>query len=99
MTKQELIAKVVEELKVNEVDVNAKTADVLLKSIVNVVTNLVASGEKVAIAGLGTFEPKKRAARTGRNPSNGETINIPAKTVPGFKAATAFKTAVIEANK
>ncbi len=46
----------------------------------------------IAIAGgLGTFEPRKRAARTGRNPQNGKPLKIPAKTVPAFSAGKKFK--------
>ena len=48
----------------------------------------------LAVAGFGTFEPRERSARTGRNPQTGETMQIAATTVPGFKAAAAFKKAV-----
>jgi DNA-binding protein HU-beta len=41
--------------------------------------------------GFGTFEIKERAARVGRKPSTGETIEIPAKKTPGFKAGKGFK--------
>ena len=48
----------------------------------------------MSIAGFGTFEPRERSAREGRNPQTGETMQIAATTVPGFKAAAAFKKAV-----
>jgi DNA-binding protein HU-beta len=44
--------------------------------------------------GFGTFEPRDRSARTGRNPQTGGEIQIAATTVPGFKAGAAFKQAV-----
>ena len=69
-------------------------ADNAIKATVDAITAAVAGGDKVVIPGLGTFEPRDRAAREGRNPQNGETIHIDATTVPGFKPATAFKIAV-----
>lgn len=49
---------------------------------------------KVQIAGFGTFEMRERADRTGRNPSNGEIIEIPVGKIPAFKPGKAFKDAV-----
>ncbi|HHC07156.1 MAG TPA: HU family DNA-binding protein [Actinobacteria bacterium] len=49
------------------------------------------AGRSVSIAGFGTFDTKRRKARTGRNPATGETIQIPAKTVPVFKPAKGLK--------
>ena len=54
----------------------------------------VASGDRVAVAGFGTFEPRERSARTGRNPQTGQPIEIAASVAPAFKPATAFKQAV-----
>ena len=51
----------------------------------------VAKNEKVQLIGFGTFEARKRNARTGKNPQSGEAIEIPAATVPAFKAGKAFK--------
>ena len=65
-----------------------------LDAVVDVITSQVASGQKIQVPGLGTFEPRERNAREGRNPQTGETIQIAATTTPGFKAATAFKNAV-----
>jgi DNA-binding protein HU-beta len=74
-------------------DINKAAADRALKAVIDAITSGVASGEKVQVPGLGTFEPRERNAREGRNPQTGETIQIAATTVPGFKAATAFKQA------
>ena len=89
MNKVELVAKVAEDLGFTKKDVTA-VADAL----VNVVVDTVSSGEDVKIAGLGVFGVTERAARTGRNPQTGETIEIAASKSPKFKAGKAFKDAV-----
>ncbi|MBK8065307.1 MAG: HU family DNA-binding protein [Betaproteobacteria bacterium] len=53
----------------------------------------VAKGKRVTVVGFGTFLPRKRKARAGRNPSTGKEIKIPAKTVPAFIPGQAFKDA------
>jgi DNA-binding protein HU-beta len=69
-------------------------AERALDAVIDAITKTVAGGDKVTIAGFGTFEPRERSARTGRNPQTGEEIQIAATTVPGFKAGAAFKQAV-----
>ncbi len=51
-------------------------------------------GDEVSIAGLGIFSTKLRAARQGRNPRTGESIQIQAMRIPKFRAAKALKDAV-----
>ena len=51
------------------------------------------AGDKVQLMGFGTFEVKERAARTGRNPSTGATIEIPASKTPTFKAGKGLRDA------
>ncbi|MEE2971557.1 MAG: HU family DNA-binding protein [Planctomycetota bacterium] len=51
----------------------------------------------VTIAGFGTFERKERAARAGRNPRTGESIQIPASSTVGFRPAAALKRVAVEA--
>ena len=75
-------------------DLSRSDADRALKAVVDTITSGVASGQKIQIPGLGTFDARERSAREGRNPQTGESIQIAATTVPGFKAATAFKQAV-----
>ncbi len=72
----------------------AKDAEAALDAVLETVVSTVAGGDKVTIAGFGTFEPRERSARTGRNPQTGESIEIAASTTPGFKPAAGFKTAV-----
>ena len=54
------------------------------------------AGRKVSITGFGTFDTKRRSARTGRNPATGATINLAAKTYPVFKAGKGLKDRVSE---
>lgn len=65
-----------------------------LDAILSTIGSTLASGDEVAITGFGNFKVSQRAARTGRNPATGETIQIAASSVPGFKAGSALKKAV-----
>ena len=66
----------------------------ILKAMTDVIIETVANGDQVILNGLGTFEVRDRAARTGRNPLTGAAVQIPAKKVPAFKPGTAFKNEV-----
>ncbi|GAA1924065.1 HU family DNA-binding protein [Nocardioides marmoribigeumensis] len=89
MKKDELVQAIADSAGLEKADANRA-----LDAVVEVITSTVASGERLQVPGLGTFEPRERNAREGRNPQTGETIQIAATTTPGFKAATAFKNAV-----
>ena len=71
-----------------------KDAERALNAAIDAITASLAEGQKVQVAGLGSFEVKNREARTGRNPQTGETIQIAASKLPTFKAAKALKDAV-----
>ncbi len=71
-----------------------KDADAALAATVEAVTEALKAGDKVALVGFGTFEVRERAARTGKNPATGETIEIAACKAPAFKAGKALKDAV-----
>lgn len=58
------------------------------------VTKGLKDAGKVTLVGFGTFTAKARAAKTGRNPQTGEPVQIPARTVPGFKAGNKLKDAL-----
>ena len=60
----------------------------------DVVAETLKAGEKVQLVGFGTFEVKERAARAGRNPKTGETIQIAASKTPAFSAGKALKDSV-----
>ena len=68
--------------------------DEIVNSMLNNITLALSQGAEVQFAGFGTFEPKKRAARTGRNPHTNEPVPIPARVVPSFKAGKNLKSAV-----
>ena len=57
----------------------------------DVLKDALKRGDKVQFIGFGTFEVKERAARTGRNPATGETIEIAASKYPSFSAGSALK--------
>ena len=89
MTKTELISAVAEKTGVSKKDTE-KTVNAVLDTI----SETLVKGDKIAFVGFGTFETRKRAAKTGKNPRTGETLNIPASTIPAFKAGKGFKDAV-----
>lgn len=63
-------------------------------AFVECVKKALKKGDSVTLVGFGTFQVRKRAARTGRNPRTGENIKIKASKVPSFKAGKALKDAV-----
>jgi DNA-binding protein HU-beta len=65
-----------------------------VNAIFDAIVTSVAKGNRVTVIGFGTFLPRKRKARAGRNPTNGKEIKINAKTVPAFAAGQGFKDAV-----
>ncbi len=65
-----------------------------LEAAVEAITEALQRGERVQLTGFGTFETRNRKARKGKNLQTGETIDIPARTVPAFKAGKALKEAV-----
>ena len=70
------------------------TSDQVLNSVLSAITDAVAAGDKVTLIGFGTFSVTDRAAREGRNPQTGKTIQIPAKKVVKFKAGKKLADAV-----
>ena len=68
-----------------------KSAEELLNTFVDVVSEELKKDGKVQLVGFGTFETRKRAARKGINPQTKEEIKIPATKAPVFKAGKAFK--------
>lgn len=89
MNKAELIDAVSEQTKLQKSDA-ARAVDAVFDSI----TAALKAADTVSLLGFGTFSVKARAARAGRNPRTGETIEIAASNVPGFKAGKALKDAV-----
>ncbi len=86
MNKTELVAAMAEQTNLSKKDVEAA-----LKAFIDVVAEELKKGEKVQLVGFGTFEVSERAAREGRNPQTGETMQIKASKTPKFKAGKALK--------
>jgi DNA-binding protein HU-beta len=87
--------------KTDLIDAVAKSADLpktqaarAVEGLLTAVASALKDGQQVALPGFGTFEVRERAARQGRNPQTGETIQIKAAKVPSFKAGKALKDAV-----
>ena len=89
MNKTELIAAVAEKSGLSK-----KDSEAAVVATIAAITEALKAEDKVQIVGFGSFEVKKRAARTGRNPRSKETIEIPASQTPVFKAGKALKDAV-----
>lgn len=75
-------------------DISKAAAGRALDSMIDAVTGALKNGDTVSLIGFGTFVVRERAARTGRNPRTGQTINIAASKNPSFKAGKALKDAV-----
>lgn len=86
MNKEELVKEVSKKTKVSQ-----KDAVEVVAAILDTIEGALANGERVTLVGFGTFEARKRAARTGRNPQTGAPLKIEAKTVPAFVAGKKFK--------
>lgn len=86
MNKSELIDAVAV-----SADLQKASATRAVEAVMESITNALKAGDTVSLVGFGTFTVKARPARTGRNPKTGETINIAATKVPGFKAGKGLK--------
>ena len=86
MNKTELIKKVAAENGLTQ-----KAAAAVVDSVLNGIMDSLAAREPVTLFGFGNFSCKHRDARQGRNPANGETIEIAASNTPVFKPAKVFK--------
>ena len=89
MNKSELVASVAEVAELTK-----KDAEKAVNAVFASVQKALVEDDKVQIIGFGTFEVRTRAARKGRNPQTGETIEIPASKNPVFKAGKALKDAL-----
>ncbi|RLA08367.1 MAG: DNA-binding protein HU [Gammaproteobacteria bacterium] len=87
--KSELVASIADAADLSKVD-----AARALDATTDAITNALKKGDKVTLVGFGTFSVKDRAARTGRNPQTGESIQIKASKAPHFKTGKALKESV-----
>lgn len=89
MNKAELIEAVASKTQVSQ-----RLTTLMLNALIETIVEAVASGDKVLLVGFGSFDSRDRAAREGRNPKTGETMQIPAAVVPAFSPGKEFKEAV-----
>ena len=75
-------------------DLTRGEAESAVDAMISSVMSALSSGERVSVAGFGTFNPTSRAARTGRNPQTGEPVRIAASKGVRFAPASAFKQAL-----
>ena len=86
MKKKELVAAISEKSGLAK-----NQAEVALNAVIDCLTELLAKGDSIVLPGFVSMSVKKRDARTGRNPSTGKPINIPASKVVSFKAGSKLK--------
>ena len=89
MKKADLVEAIAKQTGLTKADANRA-----LEATFEVITKALKKGERVPVAGFGTFNVSKRKAREGRNPQTGATVKIPARKAVTFKAGTALKEAV-----
>tara|TARA_B100001057_G_scaffold92623_2_gene88879 strand:+ start:932 stop:1204 length:273 start_codon:yes stop_codon:yes gene_type:complete len=89
VNKSELIDQIAE-----SADISKTAASRALEATIDAVAGSLKNGESVSLVGFGTFLVRERAARAGRNPKTGATIQIAAAKVPAFKPGKALKDAL-----
>ncbi|MEM7003181.1 MAG: HU family DNA-binding protein [Pseudomonadota bacterium] len=89
MNKTELVDQISE-----SADISKAAAARALDAALDAITGALKNAETVSLVGFGSFLVRDRAARTGRNPQTGETIQIDAAKVPAFKPGKALKDAL-----
>ena len=89
MNRKELI-----EALASKTDSTKADAERSIAAIIDIVTGTLKKGDSISLVGFGSFEVRKRAARTGRNPKTGAELKIKASKVPAFKAGATLKAAV-----
>ena len=89
MNKQDLVLQVA-----SKVQITQKKSDEILSTALETIMKALSKGDKVTLVGFGTFEPRKRKERRGRNPKTGQEIQIPSSVVPKFSAGKQFKQSV-----
>ena len=89
MNKSEFVDAVADEAELSKADAG-RAVDAMIEAV----KKALKKGDTISLVGFGTFQVRKRAARQGRNPRTGETIEIKASKIPSFKAGKALKDAV-----
>lgn len=94
MNRKELIDALAGKIGSTKADAERNIA-----ALIEIITTTLKKGDNVTLVGFGTFEVRKRAARTGRNPATGAELKIKACKAPAFKAGATLKTAVNSGKK
>ncbi len=89
MTKAELVEQVAAAIQVSK-----HQTDVVITQFLEAIMEALHTGKSVELRGFGSFRLRHRHARAGRNPRTGDTLQIPAMTLPTFTAGKAFQTRV-----
>ena len=91
MNKGELVGAIADRIPQ---DLTKAAVEAVLTQAIATIMDEVAQGHKVQLVGFGNFEPRERKERQGRNPKTGDTMIIPATTVPVFSPGKQFKALV-----
>ncbi|HUF13330.1 MAG TPA: HU family DNA-binding protein [Longimicrobiales bacterium] len=90
MNKSELVQALASKTKLTRADAQ-RAVDAMFDTNDGIISKALKKGDRIQITGFGTFETRKRKARTGRNPRTGKEIKIPATTSPSFRAGKGLK--------
>ena len=86
MTKSELIERIVAaQARSSNAQLNSKDVEFAVKTMLEQMSQTLASGDRIEIRGFGSFSLHYRAPRIGRNPKTGESVGLAGKHVPHFK--------------
>ena len=86
LKKSELIAQIAQ-----RIDMPKNKTLTLVDTVFETIIQALASGDKVELRGFGSFTARERNPRQSRNPKTGETVHVPAKRVPFFRAGNDLK--------
>jgi len=89
MTKADLVMEVAKQTSLTK-----KESETVIKTIFGSISEALGAGDKVELRGFGSFRVRDRKSRQGRNPKTGDTVSVPAKKVPFFKAGKELRALV-----
>ena len=89
MNRKELVEALATKTESTKADAERAVA-----GLIDIISGTLKKGDSITLVGFGTFEVRKRAARTGRNPKTGEELKIKASKAPAFKPGATLKAAV-----
>ena len=90
MNKSDLVDSLADKTGITKADAS-RAVDALFSTDDGIIARALKKGDRVQITGFGTFEARKRKARTGRKPRTGESIKIAASKSPSFRSGKAHK--------